>query len=113
MLNRNARNQASEMSLSEWEYLIPLNEASWESDGFHATNPFARDIEELSTLSTQTEIATPEVITDIFLDNLMSDNLSNVEQNSRIAQSSQQSSSQASSDSAELANETPMNRNNV
>ena len=101
------------MSLSEWEYLIPLNEASWESDGFHATNPFARDIEELSTLSTQAEIATPEVITDIFLDNLMSDNLSNVEQNSRIAQSSQQSSSQASSDSAELANETPMNRNNV
>ena len=101
------------MSLSEWEYLIPLNEASWESDGFHATNPFARDIEELSTLSTQAEIATPEVIADIFLDNLMSDNLSNVEQNSRIAQSSQQSSSQASSDSAELANETPMNRNNV
>ena len=43
----------------------------------------------------------------------MSDNLSNVEQNSRIAQSSQQSSSQASSDSAELANKTPMNRNNV
>ena len=101
------------MSLSEWEYLIPFNEASWESDGFHATNPFARDIEELSTLSTQAEIATPDVIADIFLDNLMSDNLSNVEQNSRIAQSSQQSSSQASSDSAELANETPMNRNNV
>ena len=39
------------MSLSE------LNEASWESSGFHATNQFARDIEELHTLSLQTEIA--------------------------------------------------------
>ena len=101
------------MSLSEWEYLIPLNEASWEIVGFHATNPFARDIEELSTLSTQAEMASPDVIAEMFLDDVMSDNLSNVEQNSRIAQSSQSNSSQASPDSAEIEIGTPMNRTNV
>ena len=101
------------MSLSEWEYLLFVSETSLESSEFHATNPFANNIEELQTLSTQAEIAQLDLIADLFLDDVMSDNVSNIEQNSQIAHSGQANSSKMSFDSTELANETPMNHTNV
>ena len=68
------------MSLSEWEYLLFVNETSLESSEFHATNPFANNTEELHTLSAQAEIAPLDMIADLFLDDVMSDNVSNIEQ---------------------------------
>ena len=97
------------MSLSEWEYLLFASETSLESSEFHATNPFANNIDELHTLSTQAEIAPLDIIADLFLDDVMSDNVSNIEQNSQIARTSQANSSKMSFDSTELANATPMN----
>ena len=67
----------------------------------------------MHTLSTQAEIAPLDMIADLFLDDVMSDNVSNIEQNSQIARTSQANSSKMSSDSTELANETPMNHTNV
>ena len=101
------------MSLSEWEYLLFVSETSLESSEFHATNPFANNIEELHTLSTQAEIAPLDMIADLFLDDVMSDNVSNIEQKSQIAQTGVANSSKMSFDSTELANETPMNHTNV
>ena len=101
------------MSLSEWEYLLFVSETSLESSEFHATNPFANNIEELHTLSIQAEIAPLDMIADLFLDDVMSDNVSNIEQNSQIAHTGQANSSKMSFDSTELANETPMNHTNV
>ena len=101
------------MSWNEWEYSIPSNEAFWETNSFHATNPFASDIEDWYRLSTQVEVAPPDTITNIFLDDEMSDNVSNAEQNLRMAQANQSKSSQASPDSAKIANQTPINNNNV
>ena len=101
------------MSWSEWEYSIPSNEALWETNSFHATNPFASDIEDWHRLSTQIEVAPPDTITNIFLDDERSDNVSNAEQNLRIAQANQSNSSQASPDSAEIANQTPINNDSV
>ena len=101
------------MSLSEWEYLLFASETSLESSEFHATNPFANNIEELHTLSTQAEIAPLDIIADLFLDDVMSDNVSNIEQNSQIARTSQANSSKMSFDSTEIANATPMNHTNV
>ena len=101
------------MSLGEWEYLIPLNEVPLESNDFHATNPLASDVEDWRRLGTQVEVAPLDTIANMFLDDDISDNLSNTEQNLRIAQSSQPNSSQASPDSAELAKETPTNSDNV
>ena len=101
------------MSLSEWEYLLFASETSLESSEFHATNPFANNKEELHTLSTQAEIAPLVITADLFLDDVMSDNVSNIEQNSQIARTSQANSSKMSFDSTELANATPMNHTNV
>ena len=101
------------MSWSEWEYSIPSTEALWETNGFHATNPFASDIEDWHRLSTQVEVAPPDMIANIFLDDEMSDNVSNAEQNLRIAQANQSNSSQAFPDSGELVNQTPINSDNV
>ena len=101
------------MSLSEWEYLLFVSETSLESSEFHATDPFSNNIKELHTLSTQAEIAPLDMIADLFLDDVMSDNVSNIEQNSQIARTSQANSSKMSFDSTELANETPMNHTNV
>ena len=101
------------MSLSEWEYLLFASETSLESSEFHATNPFANNIVELHTLSTQAEIAPLDMIANLFLDDVMSDNVSNIEQNSQIAHAGQANSSKMSFDSTELANETPMNHANV
>ena len=101
------------MSLSEWEYLLFVSETSLESSEFYATNPFANNIEELHTLSTQAEIAPLDMSVDLFLDDVMSDNVSNIEQNSQIAHTGQANSSKMSFDSTELANETPMNYTNV
>ena len=101
------------MKLSGWENFIPLREVSREPNDFHATNPFASDIEDWHRLGTQVEVAPPDAIADMFSDDDMSDNVSKDEQNLRIAHSSQSNSSQASPVSAELANETPINSNNV
>ena len=101
------------MSWSEREYSIPSNEALWETNSFHATNPFASDIEDWHRLSTQIEIAPSDTITNIFLDDEMLDNVSNAEQTLRIAQANQSNSSQASPDSAEFANQTPINNDKV
>ena len=101
------------MSLSEWEYLRSSSETSDEYRGFHATNPFANDIEGLHTLSIQAGMASLNMTADLFLDDVMSDNVPNTMQNSQIAQASQSSSSQASPDSAEIEIGTPMNRTNV
>ena len=56
------------MSLSDWEYPRPLNSISWESSGFHATNPFASEVEVLSRLSTRDENVSDDVIANMFLD---------------------------------------------
>ena len=101
------------MSLSGWENFIPLREVPREPNDFHATNPFASDIEDWHRLGTQVEVAPPDAIADMFSDDDMSDNVSKAEQNLRIAHSSQSNSSQASPVSAELDNETPINSNNV
>ena len=69
------------MSLSQWEYLLFVSETSVESSEFHDTNPFANNIEELHTPNTQAEIAPLDMIADLFLDDVMSDNVSNIEQN--------------------------------
>ena len=53
------------------------------------------------------------MIADLFLDDVMSDNVSNIEQNSQIAHTGQANSSKMSFDSTELANETPINHTNV
>ena len=58
------------MSLSEWAYLISLNETSWETSGFQVTNPFAGDVEDLHRTSPQAEIAPQEVIVNMFLDDV-------------------------------------------
>ena len=101
------------MSLSGWECFIPLREVPREPNNIHATNPFASGIEDWHRLGTQVEVAPPDAIADMFSDDGMSDNVSKAEQNLRIAQSSHTNSSQASPDSAELANETTINSNNV
>ena len=65
------------MSLSEWEYLRSLNELSWKSNGFHATNPFASDVEVLSRLIIPAgNVSLDEMIASMFSD-IMSDNVSN------------------------------------
>ena len=98
------------MSSSEYEYLISLNETYRDSNSFHATNPFASEVEEWYRLSTRAETAMNDMVTSMFLDVAMSDNVSNAEQNSRIRHASQSNSSKASSDSADFTNRTPTNR---
>ena len=96
--------------MSELEYLIPLNELSWEYNAFHSTNPFASDVEELHRLCVHVERVTDDLNASI-LD--MSDNVSNVEQNLHIAQASQPNSSRASLDSANPEEGTAVNLSSV
>ena len=97
------------MKSGEIEYLKSLNESNRQSSGFHATNPFASDVEELSRLSARAEIAADDMIANMFLCDVMSNNMSNAEQNSQMAYISQLNSSRASSDSAYFVNGTAMN----
>ena len=97
------------MKSGEIEYLKSLNESNRQSSGFHATNPFASDVEDLSRLSARAEIAADDMIANMFLYDVMSNNMSNAEQNSQMAYISQLNSSRASSDSAYFVNGTAMN----
>ena len=100
-------------SLSGCEYLIPVNETYRESHSFHANNPFASEVEEWYRLSTRAETAMDDMVTSMFLDHAMWDNVSNAEQNSRITHATQPNSPKASTDSADHANGTPRNRDSV
>ena len=97
------------MKSGEIEYLKSLNESNRQSSGFHATNPFVSDVEDLSRLSARAEIAADDMIANMFLYDVMSNNMSNAEQNSQMAYISQLNSSRASSDSAYFVNGTAMN----
>ena len=99
--------------MSELEYLIPLDELSWEYNAFHSTNPFASDVEELQRLSVHVERVTDDLNASMFLDDVMSDNVSNVEQNLQIAQASQPNSSRASLVSANPEEGTAVNLSSV
>ena len=114
-VTRGNSNQSSPSSMKsgEIEYLKSLNESNRQSSGFHATNPFASDVEELSRLSARAEIAADDIIANMFLYDVMSDNMSNAEQNSQMAYISQLNSSRASSDSAYFVNGTAMNCGSV
>ena len=101
------------MKSGEIEYLKSLNESNRQSSGFHATNPFASDVEELSRLSARAEIAADDMIANMFLYDVMSDNVSIADQNSQMAYFSQLNHSRASSDSANFVNGTAMNCGNV
>ena len=97
------------MKSGEIEYLKSLNESNRQSSGFHATNPFVSDVEDLSRLSARAEIAADDMIANMFLYDVMSNNMSNAEQNSQMAYISQLNSSRASPDSAYFVNGTAMN----
>ena len=114
-VTRGNSNQSSPSSMKsgEIEYLKSLNESNRQSSGFHATNPFASDVEELSRLCARAEIAADDIIANMFLYDVMSDNMSNAEQNSQMAYISQLNSSRASSDSAYFVNGTAMNCGSV
>ena len=94
----------------ESEYLIPLNEWSGESNAFHATNLFASELEEMYKLSTRAEAAIDDVVTNMFLEDAMSDKVSNAEQNLLITHACQPNTSEASSDSADLTKGTSKNQ---
>ena len=108
-----SQSSPSSMKSGEIEYLKSLNESTRQSSGFHATNPFASDVEELSRLSARAEIAADDMIANMFLYDVMSDNVSIADQNSQMAYFSQLNSSRASSDSANFVNGTAMNCGNV
>ena len=76
--------------------------------GFHVTNSSTSNVEALSRLSARVENVSDDVIVIMFLD-VMSDNVSNAEQNSEMLQGSQPNSSRASSDSANSLEYTPTN----
>ena len=104
--------------MSELEYLITLNELSWEFNAFHLRvgihgNPFASDVEELQRLSVHVERVTDDLNASMFLDDVMSDNVSNVEQSLQIAQASQPNPSRASLDSANPEGGTAVNLSSV
>ena len=103
----------SSMNSGEIEHLKSLNESNRQSSSFHVTNPFASEVEELSRLSARAEIAADDMIANIFLYDVMSDNMSNAEQNSQMAYFSQLNSSRTSSDSANFVNGTAMNCGSV
>ena len=103
----------SSMKSGEIEYLKSLNESNRQSSSFHVTNPFARSVEELSRLSARAEIAADDMIANMFLYDVMSDNVSIADQNSQMAYFSQLNHSRASSDSANFVNGTAMNCGNV
>ena len=108
-----SQSSPSSMKSGEIEYLKSLNESNRQSSGFHATNPFASDVEELSRLSARAEIAADDMIANLFLYDVMSDNVSIADQNSQMAYFSQLNHSRASSDSANFVNGTAMNCGNV
>ena len=108
-----SQSSPSSMKSGEIEYLKSLNESNRQSSGFHATNPFASDVEELSRLSARAEIAADDMIANMFLYDVMSDNVSITDQNSQMAYFSQLNHSRASSDSANFVNGTAMNCGNV
>ena len=108
-----SQSSPSSMKSGEIEYLKSLNESNRQSSGFHATNPFASDVEELSRLSARAEIAADDMIANMFLYDVMSDNMSIADQNSQMAYFSQLNHSRASSDSANFVNGTAMNCGNV
>ena len=108
-----SQSSPSSMKSGEIEYLKSLNESNRHSSGFHATNPFASDVEELSRLSARAEIAADDMIANMFLYDVMSDNVSIADQNSQMAYFSQLNHSRASSDSANFVNGTAMNCGNV
>ena len=98
----------------EIKHLKSLNEPDKQQSVFHVTNLFASDVEELPRLSAaRAEIATDDMIANMFLYNLMSDNISNAEQNSQMAFSSLPNTSRASSDIANLADGTAKNLGGV
>ena len=103
----------SSMNSGEIEHLKSLNESNRQSSSFHVTNPFASEVEELSRLSARAEIAADDMIANMFLCDVMSNNMSNAEQNSQMAYISQLNSSRASSDSAYFVNGTAMNCGSV
>ena len=103
----------SSMNSGEIEHLKSLNESNRQSSSFHVTNPFASEVEELSGLSARAEIAADDIIANMFLYDVMSDNMSNAEQNSQMAYFSQLNSSRTSSDSANFVNGTAMNCGSV
>ena len=108
-----SQSSPSSMKSGEIENLKSLNESNRQSTGFHATNPFASDVEELSRLSARAEIAADDMIANMFLYDVMSDNVSIADQNSQMAYFSQLNHSRASSDSANFVNGTAMNCGNV
>ena len=108
-----SQSSPSSMKSGEIEYLKSLNESNRQSSGFHATNPFASDVEELSRLSARAEIAADDMIANMFLYDVMSDNVSIADQNSQMAYFSQLNHSRASSDSANFVNGTAMYCGNV
>ena len=108
-----SQSSPSSMKSGEIEYLKSLNESNRQSSGFHATNPFASDVEELSRLSARADIAADDMIANMFLYDVMSDNVSIADQNSQMAYFSQLNHSRASSDSANFVNGTAMNCGNV
>ena len=108
-----SQSSPSSMKSGEIEYLKSLNESNRQSSGFHATNPFASDVEELSRLSARAEITADDMIANMFLYDVMSDNVSIADQNSQMAFFSQLNHSRASSDSANFVNGTAMNCGNV
>ena len=103
----------SSMKSGEIEHLKSLNESNRQSSSFHVTNPFASEVEELSGLSARAEIAADDIIANMFLYDVMSDNMSNAEQNSQMAYFSQLNSSRTSSDSTNFVNGTAMNCGSV
>ena len=97
----------------EIEHSKSLNKSDKQQSVFHVTNPFASDVEELPRLSARAEIAKDDMIANMFLYDVTSDNVSNAEQNSQMAFSSLPNSSRASSDIANLADGTAKNLGNV
>ena len=115
LVTRRNCSQSRQPSISsgEIEHSKSLNESDKQQSVFHVTNPFASDVEELPRLSARAEIATDDMIANMFLYDVTSDNVSNAEQNSQMAFSSLPNSSRASSDIANLADGTAKNLGSV
>ena len=101
------------MNSGEIEHLKSLNESSRQPSVFHVTNPFASDVEELSRLGAGAETATEDMIAYMFLQDVISDIASNVEQNSEMAYSGQTNFSRRSWDGANFAYSSVMNCGSV
>ena len=81
------------MDLNEWEYLQPISESFREPSGLHATNPFARNVGTISHSNAHVENTMDAMIANTFLE-VMSDNVSNANQNVELASMSQPESSE-------------------